>query len=463
MVKVIGTYSVKKLLSGAARIYINNASQLRRIGFGAGARYSTDYSRYRVTLKLANLGDNGVMSTDRGELVELKNKALSKSLKGLSTVRVTFEQGRIVISILTGELKRLEREQSFLKAASNGTPFRTGSICSGLGMLAYQLKEGLSQQGIDSEIAFSNDINNLALSLQLEGNPIWEKPAIDALAVAEDIRNLEPEDLRWTHILEVGYPCVGQSTLCPKDRRDLKHPDVGTLFIPLVNAIKTINPAIVIFENSVPFLKSETLDLMKRELKGYKFEETELVGYDHGDFEERKRACIIAISEGLPDLCLSEFQAPDVVQRSPISSIMEDVPEDSKAWKDMFHVKKKVEDERLNFKHNVYYGTETKVAAITAGYASPRIGSPMIENAGNGKQRLFTTVEHARIRQIPGKLAKVLSSVTKGEHPLVSKRGNGSVVHRMLGNGISPKAWFNLFSFLGQYINNLKKFAPLFV
>ena len=276
MIKVIGTYSVKRLLSGAARIYINNASQLRRIGFGAGARYATDYSRYRVTLKLREQGDNGVMSTDRGELVELKNKSLSKSLNGLSSVRVTFEQGKIVISILTGELKRLEREQSFLKAIANGTPFRTGSIFSGLGMLAYQLKKGLGHQGIDSEIAFSNDINNLALSLQLEANPIWEKATHDAVAVADDIRNLEPEDLRFTHILEVGYPCVGQSTLCAGNRRDLKHPDVGTLFIPLVNVIKSINPAIVIFENSVPFLKSETLGLMKRELKGYKFEETEL-------------------------------------------------------------------------------------------------------------------------------------------------------------------------------------------
>ena len=189
---------------------------------------------------------------------------------------------------------------------------------------------------------------------------------------------------------------------------------------------------------------------------------TTLVGYDHGDFEERKRACIIAISEGLPDLCLNEFKAPEFVQRKPISSIMDDVPIESKTWKEMLHVKKKVKDTRLNFKHNVYFGSETKIAAITAGYNSPRIGSPMIENPDTGLQRLFTTGEHSRIRQIPDKLAKLLSSVATGEYPLVSKRGNTTDVHRMLGNGISPKAWFNLFSYLGQYINSLKNFAPLF-
>lgn len=73
---------------------------------------------------------------------------------------------------------------------------------------------------------------------------------------------------------------------------------------------------------------------------------------------------------------------------------------DSTLWREMAHVKRKVDDPRLNFKNTLYTGSETKIATITATYAAPKIGAPMISHPENPcLQRQFTVNEHCKINK----------------------------------------------------------------
>ena len=459
-------YAIKHLSTGAARLYIQKSGILRKFGFLAGLPYSSKHDKHnqKLEIELADHGNKHVMNIGRGELIELRNKQTAETFAGVERVKVTFTKGKLVVSALKSHVAKTKRESRFKEAATGKRPFRSGSLFSGIATLAYRLKLGLKEQGIDSEITLSSDIDPLALSCQVDGNPIWEHASSDALAYGGDIKELAQEDnLPWVDILEIGYPCKGMSTLSPSGRRDLNHPDVGGLFISLCRLIRKLQPSILIFENSVPFLTSETLRLIKSELTDYRWETTRITGHEFGDFEERPRSCVIATSDGLPRLDLNAFQPRGNISWEPISVILEQIQEESPLWKEMHHVKRKLLDPKLNFKHKLYSGEETKIAAIPAGYNSPKIGSPMVAHPNyrnNGKQRLFTYTEHAKIRRLPSKLLAVLAQVADGTYPLVSKRGNVTAVQSMLGNGVSPLPWSQLGAFIGEYI--YKHWRPSF-
>lgn len=451
----IHKYSAKHLQNGVCRIYIQNAELLRSCGFAANTPYVVHNSKHNIQIEAIADGDREVVNTSRGELLELRNKETGRALKGLSQVTITFRKGRIVITITKEDADRLSRENQLLSKLHSNQALSVGSLFSGLGMLTLNISNGMKSAGIRSRVKCAIDKSELALSCQLESNPLWCNPDNDACAIVDDLSTMDLDLLPTVDYLEIGYPCVGQSTLSPKNRRDTLHPDVGTLFVATISAIRKLNPAVVVIENAVPFLKSDTLRYIERELTGYNIDQTVISGHRHGDFEERKRACIVATSKGLPLIQLSEFKEPANPRRTQLNSILEPVSVDSSAWSTMKHVVAKLFDRRLNFKHNTYVGTETKIAALSATYSSPKIGSPVISHPYLELYRPFSVLEHGRLRNLPTALLNTILDVETGMHGLVSKRGSKTAAHRMLGNGVSPKAWFNFGSFLGNYFKSL--------
>jgi len=450
-------YSLKHLANGAARVYIKNSDALQAANFNASDSISTKIEKHKVTIKkVAGTGDMIVKNTQRGALVEIRNKKLAVAFKGIDRVTVTLRSNVITIQISKADKARLEREQTLLRKLINDTPLSFGSMYSGLALLSLAIKEGMERSGIRTQHAFSTDKEELPITIQLESNPIWDNPAANAVAIVDDISELDTSLVPQLDVIELGYPCWGMSKLCQKNLRDTRHPLAGAKFIPTVNKLRALNPAVIILECSVPFLSSDTYALMKRELPGYTFSETKINGYENGDFEERERCAVTAISSGLPSIGLHGFTPPARAERMPISSIMENIEDSSPLWKRYEHVVSKLNDSRLNFKHNLYKGHEDKIAAIPATYNSPKIGSPMIAHWKDKYQRLITWLEHSRIRMVPAAMEKVLEDVTTGKHPLVSTRGNVTVVHQMLGNSVSPKAWRNFGEFVGTYLKSLK-------
>ncbi|MGR2849332.1 DNA cytosine methyltransferase [Vibrio vulnificus] len=454
-------YSVKHDKSGIGRLFINASHLLKSVGFKAGTQLTTVHLPHRIEIYPDPAGRKSVIRTRRGELIELRDKSTGKSLKGLRVVKVRFESNKLVISARPSDLKQMEREASIIANVKEGV-ITKASLCSGIGLTALKISEGLKKHGFSTDMLFSNEKDSLALAVQIEGNPIWHNARKNAMAINSDIRDLELEKLPAVNIVEVGYPCNGQSKLSPKHRRDVNHPEVGTLFIQIINALRALNPAVIIFENTPAFNSSKTLELIERELSEYKFEKSVIDGHKHGDIEGRERSCVIAVSSGLPEMDLSKFEYPDIVIHRELNTYLDNVADEDKSWGTKPHIKRKLTDPRLNFKLNVYKGNETKIASLLAGNQSPKINSPFIAHSSfdnTGLMRLINPLEHARIRELPAKMMDLIEQIVSGTHALISTRGSSSAAHRLLGNCPSPKAWTGVGEFLGRYLRGMV--APL--
>lgn len=453
-IKRIHSYAVKSLKSGAARIYIQNSDCLRQSNLPENTPVRIKYMKNRIEIVADKNGDNKIMDTGRGALLELKNKKTAKSIGAVDKVTATFRSGKVIITLHYHDKQRIEREKRFINSLVKGSPLRSASFFSGLGMLSYHLKQGLEEAGIESEICFANDSSSEAMECNLAANPIWEKTTRDAVAIVDELGGIDISELPQSDYIEIGYPCVGQSSLCSKENRDLNHPLVGTLFIKLISALEKMNAAVVVFENTPAFRSSKTLEFIKREMKGYRFEDVTLNSHDFGEIETRKRACIIAVSEGLPHLNLSHIykEKTDNLRKDRLSDFLEDIPIDSGLWKKMEHIKRKNQEKSHNYRNTVYLGDEEMIGTITASYAAPKAGTPMIAHPVDPElQRQITPTEHAGIRKVPEKMFDLIEEISTGKSHLVTSRGSKSLAHRLLGNGVSKNVWNVVGRFLGNY------------
>ncbi len=447
-------YAVKYLTSGAARVYVQNAQALQDAGFLANSNIRIVNKHHRIEVYLDPNGKQKIMDTGRGELLEMKNKATAKSLDGAQFVSITFRQGKIIIQLHGIEQSMRERESLIIRRIRNGEPLRTSCFFSGLGLLSYHIKEGLAKAGIKTEIAFANDINEQALSCNLEGNPMWKNATEDASAVLDDLHALYRHHIPQSDIATIGYPCVGQSALAKKENRDLKHPECGSLFIPLVHALRRSNPALIVIENTPKFATSETLRLMQDSLRDYTFSVQILDGHDYNELDSRKRVCVVGISKGLTAIDLSDV--PSLFQHEPVrkvADILSAVPLNDDCWDTMDHVKARDDMPEVGYRNALYFGHESSMTTIPATY-NRKAGTPMIAHPENAElQRQVQPDEHGRLRRVPESLMAVVMNIWKGAHPLVTKRGSFLAAHRLLGNSVSRNVWQSLGAALGTQLN----------
>tara|TARA_Y100000310_G_scaffold73079_1_gene69227 strand:+ start:1938 stop:3335 length:1398 start_codon:yes stop_codon:yes gene_type:complete len=453
----IHKYSAKLLANGATRVYVQNKEALKESGFLAGSRITVEHkpAQNRIEVRLDKQGKNKIMDTGRGELFELKNKDTTKTLNGAEFVTLTFRNGVLIITVHAQTAQEIERVKDVLYRLKNNLPLRTGCYFSGLGMLSYHIKQGLKRQGINTQIVFANDNNELAMSCNVEGNPMWDDASDNAMAVVDSIDNLGYYNTNKQDLATVSYPCVGMSLLINPESRDIAHPHCGTLFVSLVAELKRANPAIIVFENTPRFLDSQTLDIIKRSLPGYNFSQTILDGHDYNELESRKRACLVATSVGLNQFDIENVPSLFNEEKTPtVSDFLEPISDDSPLYREMNHVKKRNEMKNVGYRNCVYQGHENAMTTLPASYGSPKAGTPMIAHPTNPQlQRQVQPNEHANLRRIPQRLKDVVMSVWDGSHSLVSSRGSATAAHRLLGNGVSRFVWESLGSALGA---NLK-------
>jgi DNA (cytosine-5)-methyltransferase 1 len=449
-------YSVKHLKTGAARVYIPNEKNLAASSFVAGTAFDADYIQDEIICTPNINGALKVLDTGRGAILELRNKKTAISLGNVDNVTVTFDKCRIRISVKSKDIKQVSRIKRLRTRIMNNRPLETASLYSGTGALALAIKEGLSSAGIKTSIAFANDISEIALTCSLEGNPIWDDASKLAIAVADTIENINLNDIKEVDFVEIGYPCVAFSKLASKEKRDLKHPDTGCLFIPMIPILKKMNPAYILIENTPDFIHSATFELIKRSFPDYNFKEAVVNGLDFDELEGRKRACIIAITKGIPEFDFNLVQFNQSPIKPVLGDILEDIPLTSPLWKKFEHVIKKDKDISLGFKHSKFTPIATKITTLTARYHAAKIGTPFIaHNTDHELQRQFTVLEHGRLRKLPDRLINVILSIADGTHQLVSKRGNKTIAHRLLGNGCSRNVFYSVGKGIAEHMKQL--------
>jgi len=239
--------------------------------------------------------------------------------------------------------------------------------------------------------------------------------------------------------------------------RDTQHED-GNLFIPTLDVINRANPAIVLLENSDNMLNSDTLALMDSVMSatGYYKTHTVLNGHEHGDFELRKRLCVVWVSKGLTGLDADALPREGQHDRI-VADILEPISDTDKAWKDLSHVAKKNNEKSHSHKMCVVNDNDTKMPAIIATYAKIKADTPFVAHPTNsGLHRILTVSEHANVRRMAGEMKKAIVSVGDGTHHLTN-RTNATAAHMMLGNSITPQPWASMGSFIGDWLVSLTK------
>lgn len=453
-IKRIHLYAVKLLSNGASRIYIQNSEILRAANLPAGTIVNARYEKNRITITRDANGSNKVMGTQRGELLELKNQMTREAIGCVTRVTATFRSGKVIITLCKSDRAQAEREHRIL---NTNKPYRIGSFFSGLGMLSYFIKQGLMSAGVKTQMAFSNELDPLAMSCNMEGNPIWRDATSDAIAVCAPLSEVDLNDIPTLDIVEAGYPCVGQTTLCAKASRDIEHDTVGLLFIDFIAALKKANAAIIIMENAPAFINSNTLRYMEKELIGYRFEKRNLQAYNFGDIESRNRSVVIAISSGLPEINLDLLMPPEIVDRKTFGHYLNNVPADSTKFRHFAHLHRKDACTKVNYKNKLYRPEDDRIATITATYGAPKAGAPYVAHPTDPMlQRAIEPSEHSRIRHLPEPLKVLIDKVVDGSHPLVSTRGSITAAHRLMGNGVARFVWEATGNYIGRYLQSLK-------
>lgn len=449
--KQIETLSLKKT-KGGHRVYLNNKT-LEKIGFKAGVGFDEIHEENCVRIIVSPDSERKVLNCGRGPLMDLRNKKLGQTLPDCDRVSVDYKEGEITLRVYHHEERVRQREKSLISKVKKRVPLRMGELFAGIGLLSKQLHMGLLAAGLSTTMAFGNELERLPADVNVNSNPIWQETAPDAVFVNDDIMTMDKSLVPELDCLVIGYPCTPFSRQQGANRkRDLEH-DAGALFIPTLDIINRANPALVVLENSDNMLNSTTLSLMDRVMSatGYYRTETVVNGHDHGDFERRKRLCLVWVSKGLQGLDMSKL-VPTCTDERRVHDIVEPMPLDDKTWRDMSHIAKKDNEHGHNHKMCVAEMHDKTMPTIPATYAKCKADTPLIAHPEDQSlHRLLTVSEHANVRRMEGEYKQAVVSIGDGSHHLTT-RTNATGAHMMLGNSVAPQPWAAVGRHIGKWL-----------
>ncbi|MGN5477617.1 DNA cytosine methyltransferase [Cupriavidus basilensis] len=318
--------------------------------------------------------------------------------------------------------------------------------------MSHAIHAGLQRAGLKAKLEFANEIRPELLEHASEFNDAWSG---DTVPLAAPMQELAFDDRGLAHvpkveILEAGIPCSGASR-AGTAKRGLKHPEahpeVGHLVVAALVILNKAAPAIVTIENVPTYATSASASILRSQLRdlGYTTHERILNGKEWGAIEGRDRWCMVAVTQGI-DFDFEQLMPPKAM-RQVIGDLLEDIPPEDARWGTMKGlVEKEARDLAAgkNFKMQVYTADEESVGTITKGYAKVRSTDPKLRHPDNPSlMRQFTSVEHARFKQVPEHLLGDASETLK---------------HEMLGQSVIYKK----FEDVGHHIgNSVNRFAGL--
>lgn len=414
---------------GCPRVWLEGR-RLESAGFKPAARYeiSFDEASRTIVLRLAANGDRMVSRRTRGSrdlpVVDIANAKLLESFKGVESLKVVFSDGSVRITPTASELRRIERETRLRERIERGLPLRTGSVSTGLGVLALAMHDGLAASGIQSDLHFSVEIDERYQEHCAQANPTWTDATLAVCAPMQEIA-FDADSLRSlpaVEILEAGIPCTAHSA-AGRAKKALSMPEddetAGHLVAGFLAIVAAVNPGVLVVENVPSYARSASFAIMRNQLRewGYDVRDTVLRGQDFGCLEHRERMALVASVPGI-DIDLDTI-APPVQEAPRLGDVLDDVPDDSPRWTEMTYLRQKEERDVAagkGFRMQIFDPESDHVSTIGRGYAKIRSTEPKIRHPRNPKLlRQLNPAEHARIKGIPESMVEGLPDTTAHE------------------------------------------------
>ncbi len=446
-------YYIKKVgqNKGAPRVWLEG-SQTERAGFSPGQRYDIEVQGQTVVLQANPDGSRIVSGKKTGEknnpIIDINSKELLAIFDGMASIRVVVKKDQIYLLPLASEIKKRERFSRLREKLENGDPLSIGSLFHGGGVLSHAIHSGLEKAGLNSRMAFANEIRGDLLEHAAIHNDAWDEHTqiIDAPTQEFAFDDRGVASIPKVEILEMGIPCNGASR-AGKSKRGLvhaeAHPDVGHLVVSSLVIVSKSNAAIVIIENVPEYAQSASADILRNQLRdmGYNTHERVLNGKEWGTLENRNRWCMVAVTHGIA-FDFDQLQSP-VGNEKIIADVLDrSIELNDPRWREYQYLKdKEIRDsEKGNgFGMQVVSPEDNSVPTLRKGYHKGGSTDPLLQHPENPELlRQFTAKEHARIKQVPEHLIEGLSN---------------TIGHEILGQGIVYPPFQDLGLHVGNALN----------
>lgn len=395
---------------------------LARAGLEVGSTYALDDTctvSNRLELRRVDESYEGqtflVSHRKRGDhpLMEIRSVRLREAFEGIEKVRVALLDGVIIITANYVDENVVKRTKRMLAKVRDGLALSVCSLFHGGGVLDKALHHGMKRAGVKSFVQIGAEMSERYLDSSRRNNPeIWGPQSV---ALLGDVRDVDWRLLPECDILAGGVPCTGAS-LAGRAKNKLsaaeEHSTAGALFFDYLEAVKTLNPAVVILENVPQYQNTASMMVIRSVLTslGYILTEAVLDGNEFGVLERRRRLILVAVCRGLKVQFDFEQAPPVRVKELTLRSIMEPVALDSKRWRNLEGLNAKAvrdKESGKGFAPQRLTGDEGHCGTIGKGYAKYRSTEPFLIHPEDADlARLFTSIEHARLKGIPETVAK---------------------------------------------------------
>lgn len=435
---------------GAPRIWIQGKKAANG-GFTPGTPYkvSVDEEKALLTLEVCEGGTRIVSRKLKGDkeipVIDLNARDTLAIFGGLKSVRVVVSQNRIHILPVASELRAKKRLERLRERMAAKQALQVGAVASGIGILDLAAHEGMALAGVETKLAWSNEIRDDCMEHMREVNPVFLPDTISLTLPMEELA-FDPwamSQLPDPDLFIGGVPCSGAS-VAGRVKRSLAlpedHPEVGALIVSYIAMVARTNPVACCLENVVPYASSASMSILRTSLKklGYVVHEAILDAGDWNMLEPRKRLCMIAVTEGI------EFSFDDVKRPEPetkvFGSIMEDVDPDHSTWGDISYLFAKQERDKAaskGFAMTFVDETSTKLAVLNKTLHKRQSTGCYIKHPTKELYRIPTVREHAACKGID---AQLVEGVTQ------------TFGHESLGQSISMPPFVAVFEALGRAI-----------
>lgn len=413
------SYTKLKRNRGVPRLWME-ALRLADIGFEPGVRYlvELDVVERQVRLKVAPNGDRRVSRRTLGDrvkpLIEVTGESLADVLGEGARVRAVLSPGEIVFALHPADRAREEREARMRAHVAVGM-VSEATVCAGAGVSTWALAEGLESVGLKTVVEWVIDRDGRYLDVAVQNNPAITPETVLYEASLEEV---DTAALKSVDIVQASLPCTGHS-VAGKAKRGMSvaeaHPTDALAVYGLLRILEAVNPSVVVSENVVAAADSASYMLIKAYLvaQGYVIAERMLDGADAGTIEDRKRWWFVAVSRGLVG-AFAESMAQLPEQPRPyvyLSDAMECICDSDPRWREYAYLDAKATRDAAagkNFSRQLVTGVATRIGTVGRGYSKARSTEPFVSHE-DGRQRLLTPVEHARVKGVPEELVAGVS------------------------------------------------------
>jgi len=425
------SYTATKKTPRGVRLWLEG-QKLQQCGFVSDALYIADFQpdNHCITLTLDKHGDRKVSAAKRNgqerPIIDLLGQRVESVFPANSKIQVVLSDGIIMIQQHHESVSQIMREQKFRQRKAAGRLLEA-SMFTGGGISTEAIAMAGEKAGLRSRVAWVAEMESKYI----------ESAGQNCLAIDDQtqfligsVEEIHPRLFTDVDILSFSMPCAGFSKAGKSKHKMTSEEHSGTALFGVMNAIKSANPAVLISENVTEAMGSPIYQLLTAELRrtGYRIFEQCLNQAHTGTLENRERYWMVAVSEGLAP---KQLQLPVLKKaRKCISEIL-DPNQTVEKWSSNKHLHVKAARDKAagkGFKRQLLVGTEDRCGTIGRFYSKKRSTEPFIVNE-KGQERLFSPVEHARIKGIPERLIEGQVKTT---------------AHEILGQSVDFRQPYNL-------------------